>query len=180
MDALKAIELRKSVRSYTEQPVSEDAIEKILKAANHAPAAGDFHISVILNRELLREINDKALDIMKHSGNAFLMERAALPGYQPLYGAPLLLLFSAPAENPYSMANVSNAATTAVIAATSLELGTCYAITPTLPLEQDKDLCARAGVPAGLKPLCGVLVGHQDGEKFASSRTERNNISYCR
>jgi len=180
MEAIKAIELRKSVRSYKKEAVAEEAIAIILKAANLAPTAGDFHISVILNAELLREINDKALDIMKHSGNAFLMERASLPGYQPLYGAPLLLLFSASAENPYSIANVSNAATTAVIAATSLELGTCYAITPTLPLEQDKDLRARAGVPAGLKALCGVLIGHPDGDRFATSRKERDNISYCR
>ena len=178
MDALTAIAMRRSVRSYKQDPIARDTIEKILQAANQAPSAGDFHISVITDPGLLREINDTALDIMKNSGTAFLLGRAALPGYQPLYGAPLLLLFSAPAENPYSMANVSNAATTAVIAATSLELGTCYAITPTLPLEGNKDLSERAGVPAGLKALCGVLFGVPDGEKFASPRKRSDNVSW--
>lgn len=180
MDAVRAIEARRSVRSYHGKAVEEDKIEILLNAANNAPKAGPFHISVVTNPDVLKEINDKALAGMKNSGNSFLVERAALPGYQPLYGAPLLLLFSAPEENIYSLANVSNAATSAIIAATSLGLGSCYAVTPTLPFAGDKTLAEKLGIPSGMKPMCGVLAGYADGNKFSAPRQEVPNISYCR
>ena len=178
MDALKALEVRKSVRSYQQRPVEAGKLDTLLKAANNAPKAGEFHITVVLNPEMLSEINDKALAIMKSSGNEFLMQRAALPGYQPLYGAPVLLIFSAPDANHYSKANVSNAATCAIIAATAMDLGSCYVVTPTMPLNEDAALARKVGVPEGLKPMCGVLVGYQDGEKFATIRTMEDNINY--
>lgn len=180
MDTLLAIKTRKSIRNYKSQAVEADKIETILKAANNAPKAGDFHISVILNADILGEINDKALEAMKNSGNDFLMSRAAIPGYQPLYGAPMLILFSASPENPYGMANVSNAATTASIAATALNLGSCYVVTPTLALNADSSLADKTGLPAGFKVMCGLLLGYAGEEKFATPKEEANNINYCR
>lgn len=180
MDALKALEIRKSVREYQAKPVEAEKLETILKAANNAPKAGEFQISVILNAGLLKEINDKALDCMKKSGNAFLMERAALPGYEPLYGAPVLLVFSAPPENPYSFANVSNAATSGIIAATALGLGSCYIVTPTLALNEEPSLVKKIGVPEGFSPLCCMIAGYAGGDKYASPKQVLNNINYCK
>jgi len=51
---------------------------------------------VIQNTGLRQRINDRALDAMVHSGNEFAQQRASLPGYQPIYGAPVLILLSAP------------------------------------------------------------------------------------
>lgn len=180
MDALKALEIRKSVREYQAKPVETEKLEAILKAANNAPKAGEFQISAVLNPDLLKEINDKALLCMKNSGNAFLMERAALPGYEPMYEAPLLLVFSAPPENPYSVANVSNAATSGIIAATALGLGSCYIVTPTLALNEDPALMKKIGVPEGFKPMCCMIAGYAGGDRFASPKQEMNNINYCK
>ncbi|MDL2286925.1 nitroreductase family protein, partial [Desulfococcaceae bacterium OttesenSCG-928-F15] len=170
MDTLQALEIRKSVREYQAKAVEAEKLESILKAANNAPKAGAFQVSVVLNPDLLKEINDKALLCMKKSGNAFLMERAAQPGYEPMYGAPVLLVFSAPPENPYSLANVSNAATSGIIAATALGLGSCYIITPTLALNEEPALCAKIGIPQGFRPMCCMLAGYAGGDKFASPK----------
>ena len=170
MNALETIAARKSVRSYKTTDVSDYQIDEITKAAGLAPNAGPFHITLVQESMALKEINDKALKAMKESGNDFLRERAALPGYQPLYGAPLLFIFSAPASNPYSLANVSNAATCASIAATALLLGSCYVITPTLALGADPALAERIGIPHGFTAMCGLLVGYSGDEDFASPR----------
>ena len=180
MDALQAIEQRKSVRRYAATPVEDGKLEAVLKAAGSAPKAGAFHIAVTLNPDLLREINDKTLAYMRNSGNAFLVSRANLPGYQPLYGAPVLLLFSAPAENPYGVANASNAATSAAIAATAVGLGSCYVGSPILSLAEERALFDKLPFPEGFRPLCGLLLGYGEGEAFAAPKEPFTNIAYCR
>lgn len=180
MDTFEAIKTRKSVRDYLTKNVEPDLLAAVLQAANSAPQAGEFHISVVQNAAIIKEINDKALSMMKASGNDFLMERANLPGYQPLYGAPLLLVFSAPQANPYSLANVSNAATTAGLAATALGLSSCYVVTPTLPLGAEAALAAKTGVPVGYQAMCGLLLGYAASDKFATASQPADNISYCK
>lgn len=59
MDAMEAILSRRSIRRYTTQPVSDETIEELLKAAMSAPSAGNeqpWHFVVIKERELLNEI----------------------------------------------------------------------------------------------------------------------------
>jgi nitroreductase len=177
METLKALALRKSVRSYKNQPVEQQKLDGILKAGNHAPNAGPFLITVIQNPDYLREINDAALTGMKNSGNEFLMQRAALPGYQPLYGAPYLILLSAPAEG-YGMANTSCAATNMTIAAADLGLGSCYVITPTLALDGKNTLSRKLNLPEGFVPMCGVLLGYAGDEGFPAERPAADNITY--
>ena len=59
MDALDVIMTRRSVRQFTDQPVDDDAIEKILKAAMSAPSARNeqpWHFVVINDRNILNKI----------------------------------------------------------------------------------------------------------------------------
>lgn len=178
MDAIKAIETRTSARSYAAKPLTQDQLNALVKAAQSAPKAGNFHISVITNGDLLTEINDKALTAMKNSDNDFLMGRAALPGYAPLYGAPLLLLFSAPPQEHYAAVNCACAATAAVIAASGMELGSCYVVTPTLALAANPQLNAKAQIPQGYQAMCGVLAGYKEGEKFTTDKQPLDNVTY--
>lgn len=178
MDAIKAIETRSSARSYAAQPLTQAQLDTLVKAAQSAPKAGNFHISVVTNAGLLAQIDAKALEAMQNSGNDFLMGRAALPGYRPLYNAPVLFLFSAPPQEPYGAANCAGAATAAAIAATALELGSCYVVTPTLALAADAELGQKAQIPAGYKAMCGLLAGYKEGEKFTTEKQPLNNVSY--
>lgn len=178
MDAIKAIETRKSTRSYVGTPIEQEKVKVLAMAANSAPKSGSFHVTIITNSDTLTDINDKALEAMKNSGNDFLMQRAALPGYQPMYGAPLLMILSGPDTG--SAASASCSATAITIAATALGLGSCYVVTPTLPLKADPGLATRAGIPQGNIPLCGVLAGYAQGDAFASSNhCVTDNITYC-
>lgn len=92
MNISEAIAKRKSVRAYLDKPVLIDNLKKIVEAGRWAPNAGPYQISVVRNAGLRQRINDRTHDAMVHSGNEFLQQRASLPGYQPLYGAPVLIL----------------------------------------------------------------------------------------
>ena len=59
MDAMDAILSRRSIRQYTAQPVSQEVLDALLKAAMSAPSAGNeqpWQFVVITNRQLLDEV----------------------------------------------------------------------------------------------------------------------------
>ncbi len=180
MNTLEAIRARKSVRSYKQSPVEAEKIEQLITAANNAPTTGTLHISVVENKNILKSLNDTVLSAMKNSGNDFLVGRASLEGYQPLYGAPVLLLFSAPEGAPYTEAAASCAAANITVAATELGLGSCYVISPLLGIKANPEFGKQIGIPEGFVPVCGVLAGYSGGDAFGTSRSTACSINYCK
>jgi nitroreductase len=160
-DFFSVIKARKSVRSYLPTPVEKDKLTKIAEAAYEAPSAGPLSIRIVTNAALITEINDKALATMKASGNEFLVSRASIPGYQPLYAAPAVIVIAGPASNAFGPVNAAAAATAAAFAATALGLGSVYAVTPTLAINAEPDLAKRVGLPEGATSYVGLLVGYE-------------------
>jgi FMN reductase [NAD(P)H] len=182
MDVSGAIAKRKSVRAYEDKPVPADVLKKIVEAGQWAPNAGPFQISVIQNVGLRQRINNRALDAMVHSDNEFARQRASLSGYEPLYGAPVLILLSAPADSPFGVANTALAAENMLLEATGLGLGSCYLVSPAGALNGDSnhDLARKAGVPDGYTMQCAVIVGYAASEnKFSlGDRNKKGTVNY--
>lgn len=182
MEVSEAILARKSVRAYLDKPVLTDHLERIIEAGRWAPNAGPFQISVIRDAALRQKINDRTLDAMVHSGNQFLQQRASLPGYQPLYGAPVLILLSGPADAPYSSINAALVAENMLLEATGRGYGSCFLVSPTLALngKDNRDLAQEAGIPANHALHCAVIVGYASAEnKFTvGDRTLRGSVNF--
>lgn len=59
MDVLEAILTRRSIRHFTSQPIPDDLVDQILRAAMNAPSAANaqpWHYVVINDRNLLEEV----------------------------------------------------------------------------------------------------------------------------
>ena len=182
MQILNAIYLRKSVRTYAPKTVETEKMEVIIKAGNLAPVFGRFHMTVIENQQLLQEINDITLDMMKHSGNEFLEKRAATEGYNPLYGASALIVLSAPKgndSNGFNMANVSCAAENMIIQATELGLGSCFVMGPMIAFA-NPELAKKVEILEGYTPLVGVLIGYPLEGLKGNKRNISNNVTYLK
>ena len=106
----------------------------------------------------------------------------SLPGYQPLYGAPVLILLSGPTDAPYSAFNAALAAENMLLEATGLGLGSCHMLSPTLALNgrDNRDLAQEAGIPEGYTLQCAVIVGYAAAEnKFTvGERTGKGSVNY--
>ncbi|OQY03670.1 MAG: nitroreductase [Desulfobacteraceae bacterium 4572_123] len=182
MTISEKITKRKSVRAYLDKPVLPDDLAKIIEAGRWAPNTGPFQISVIRDHGLRQQINDRTRNAMAHSGNDFLRERAALPGYQPLYDAPVLILLSGPVEDTFSTFNTALAAENMLLKATGLGLGSCFLLSPTLTLtgKDSHDLAQAAGIPDDYTLQCAVIVGYAAAEnKFtAGERTRKGSVNY--
>jgi FMN reductase [NAD(P)H] len=179
MDALEAIAKRKSVRSYKKDQISDKDLETILEAGKSGPGGGAYHISVIQKPELLKKINDMTKSAMLN-GNDFSKSRASIPGYEPLYGAPTMLLLSA--GDPNGIANTSCSAENMLVAATALGFGSCYLMSIRGAFAGDDGiaLAKECALPEGYSVNCAVIVGHKDGEAFASSAQKIRTVSYVK
>ncbi|KZX14545.1 nitroreductase family protein [Methanobrevibacter curvatus] len=182
MSVFEVIENRKSVRSYLDEEVNEEELKKIVETGKKAPQAGEFQITVIQNKNLIAKINDLALTGMKNSGNDFLVERASIEGYQPLYNAPVLVLLSAPEEG-HGDINTALASENIILAATELGYGTVYLVTPTLAFlgEEREGLLKELNLPNGFIPVNGIAIGKEGVETIQSPPAEDiDNINYVK
>lgn len=183
MNVFEVIANRKSVRSYKAEQISDEALTKIIDAGQWPPNAGPYQISVLQNSDFVKKLNDLTADGMRNSGNEFLMSRIALPGYQPLYGAPTVILLSAPANVPYSAMNTALAAENMILAATGLGLGSCFLFTPTLAFAGDRtgELAKEAGIPEDYTVYCAVIIGYPAGKAFsAPTREKKGSVNYVK
>ncbi len=74
MDVCDAIRSKRAVRSFTEQPLPEDAVHRILDAGRHAQSSKNsqpWHFIAVQKRETLEELS-KTGDFMGHVAGAAL------------------------------------------------------------------------------------------------------------
>ena len=184
MNTLEVIKNRKSVRTYTNDKVEEDKLEKILNAGNEAARAGDIYFTVITNKEVLSTVSEMSKNIMINSGNEFLENTAAIPGYDPIYNAPIMIVISTESTtNTERMAvNIANAACAGqnmLIAATYLGLGSCYTVVPTLALKVP-EIKSQAKINKELTPNCAILIGYSEDKTKHVERQDIENLNYCK
>jgi FMN reductase [NAD(P)H] len=182
MNISDSIAKRKSIRAYQDRPVPADDLDKIIEAGRWAPNAGPFHISVVRSAQVHQKINERTIHAMLLSGDAFLQEKASMPGGRPLYGAPVFILISGPAQDPLKGFNASLSAENMILQATELGLGSCFMLCPTLALNDgnNRDLRRAAGVPDGYVPQCCLVVGYVKDEGLSADeeRVPRGTVTY--
>ncbi len=179
MEAMEAILKRKSVRSYKQEAPTDEQLKALADAGLSGPGGGAVHLSVVQKADLIKRINDITKAAMLAS-EGFAKERASLPGYEPLYGAPVLMLFSAPDQN--GLANCACAAENVLIAATGLGLGSCFlmSIKSAFSGSEGPELLKQCGVPEGYTVCCGVIAGIGDGDKFSSANRKVRTVNYVK
>lgn len=176
MNIINSILKRKSVRAYQDKQIGSKDLAQVIEAGQWAPNAGDFRISVVRNAQLRQQINDLTKNAMLDSDNTRLQQRASLPGYQPLYGAPVLILLSGPKEADYSAINTALAAENMLLAASGLGLGACFLVSPrwALNVEQNRELAREVLIPDDYQLMCAVILGYAaDDDPFTAGQRQR-------
>lgn len=166
--ALENIHNRKSVRQYTSEPVSEEQVETLLRAAMAAPSAVNFQpwrFVVLNDREQLDTLAEH------------------LPYAKMLRQAPLAIvvcgetLWMGGNENPFWAQDCSAATQNLLLAAEAIGLGAVW--TAAYPDSERCSAISKAlGLPSTVQPLCVVPVGHPAGEDQPKDKWKPENIHY--
>jgi nitroreductase len=162
-----AIRLRRSVRDYTEEPVSHDLLHQLIRAAVDAPSAMNeqpWQFTVITNPDLLQTIAAEAKTSMLKSLPAgsqaeHFRQMLANDKFSIFYNAPSLVVISAPAQSPWSVVDCALAAQNLMLAASAAGLGTCWIGFAQQWLNTDGGR-RTINLPADQTAVAPLIVGH--------------------
>lgn len=150
------IKTRRSMRQFTDEPLSGDEVKLLLRAGLMAPSSKGLHsyeFVVVEDRQMLA-----ALSTCKQAGSDFLA------------GAPLAIVVLAdPSKSDVWIEDASVAATHILLQAEDLGLGACW-----IQLRERYSADGRSseqtvksllGLPDGLRAVCIACVGHKGMER---------------
>jgi len=170
MDALEAMLTRRSIRTYRDEPVSEEAIETLLRAAMAAPSAGNeqpWHFVVIRDRAVLDAIP------------------SAHPHAQMAAGAPLAIVVCGDERlakyEGFWVQDCAAATENLLLAAHASGLGAVWCgVYPS----EERVAAVRGllAVPEQITPFCLIVLGHPDeskgpGDRFDAARVHDDKFT---
>ncbi|MFP4310109.1 MAG: nitroreductase family protein [Desulfococcaceae bacterium] len=168
MDVFEAIHGRRSIRKYTDKPVSDADVKKILQAAMIAPSAGNqqpWQFVVVRDRDTLEKIKD-------------------VNPYAPMADhAPLGILVcgdvSLEKHPGFWVQDCSAAVQNLLLAVRGLGLGGVW--TGIYPLEERVNGFRELfGLPENVIPLAFVVIGHPAQESSVKDRYKEERVRWER
>lgn len=161
---LELIQARRSIRRYTDEPVSDADVQELLEAAMAAPSAS--------NRQPWEFI------VVRDAG---LRERLAVAHRYAYMAAqaPVVIVVLGDTASNHWVEDTSAATENLLLAATALGLG---AVWVGLYPAADREEYVRGvlAIPKGLRPLCLVPVGHPAEQKSPRTQFDPDKVHYER
>lgn len=153
---LNLVRTRRSMRKFTDEPLTPEQVEQLLRCALMAPSSKGkhaWHFIVVDDRETIAKLAE-----CKAVGSDFVA------------GAPLVIaVVGEPAESDVWIEDASVATTILLYAAEDLGLGACWVqIRERLSsagIPSEDIVCNLLGVPDNLRVLSMVAVGHKGMER---------------
>lgn len=152
---------RRSVRKYTDQEITQETLDVIMRCAIFAPSAVNaqpWEVRVIHNPEILKEINERwrKTTAPKDAESARDME------FSVLHHAPILIVIAGESKNPKARVDVGIMLQTILLSAHGLGLGTCPIgmLIPPLILPENKDIIKLLNIPDDYEVMGNIAMGY--------------------
>lgn len=180
-DLLGAMKKRRSIRSYEDRAVPEEAIAQILEAGRWAPSALNhqpLRYIIVTDRDLIEDLSRRTVACAARVARwlpllrlfvgalrdkelaAKLRERGASKSGDPIfYRAPLLILALADRSEYQAPTDLGCAAQNMMLEASSVGLGSCFIGFASL-LNSDRRSLRLLEVPVGFRILAGIVFGY--------------------
>jgi nitroreductase len=161
---IDALLQRRSIRKYTKEPVNEDIVHYILRAAMSAPSAGNerpWHFIMIKERASLDQITtfQPHSSMLKEAPMAILVcGDGSLEKYKGFW----------PLDCAAAMENM-------LLAACSKGLGSVWlGIYPVQ--ERVESMRKHMGLPSSITPFALMVLGHPNEEKLTNDRFDQTRV----
>ncbi len=179
MDVIEAIYSRRAIREYTDEVPAKQTIEKLIRAASHAPSAMNrqpWAFAVVRGRSRLQTISDRAKALILKSTAADLAlagfrDRLTDATFDIFYGAPVLIIICATSAEPGASEDCALAAQNLMLAAHAMNLGSCW-IGFARPWLNEKSAKTELGLPENYVPVAPVILGYPRGTPEVHPRRE--------
>jgi len=167
LDVLKAIKSRRSVRAFTNQPVSEKEVEKLIDAARWAPSAGNIQpwaFIVVRDPKVKRGLCEAA-------SNQTFIEKAPVVVVVCADTQQSSQRYGSRGANLYCLQDTAAATQNILLAAQAMGLASCWV--GAFKEERAKEVL---NTPSWLRPIAIIPIGHAAEEPRARPRKHLNEI----
>lgn len=151
MEVLEAIKGRRSIRSFTDEPVSEKDVKALIDVARHAPSAGNiqpWEFVIVRKPEIKRKLVLAALNqTFIEEAPVVIVVCADMGASGSGYGSR--------GETLYCLQDTAAATLSILLTAYSMGLGTCW-----VGAFREEEVKEVLGIPDGVRPVAMVPVGH--------------------
>ena len=175
---------RRSVRSYTNEPVSKEHVEAVLEAGVWAPTAmhrEPCKFIVIENKELIKYVSDETKILAKQTfpiyAKQFSTEADVI-----CYNAPMLILVCSEKDKQLAHMNLLDsvlAAQNMFLKAYELGLGTCYMGFIAL-LNSKPDVLKKIGIPDNCEMHVPLTLGHPKAKQGKGKRKDLDILKWIK
>ena len=183
MNTIEAILTRRSTRSYKPDAVETEKLQKIIDAGRHAPSGGNnqtCHFLVVQNPEVLNKLaalTESAFAKMEVTPETYSSLKMSINlskkgGYVFHYHAPVLIIVANQKNYGNNMADCAVAVENMLIAANSLDLGSCW-INQLHWLTEDAEILKylqELGLKENERVYASLVVGYAKSESGLPNR----------
>ena len=186
-DFFEVLRTRRTVRSFTTEPVSQQNLQELIDSAILAPTGMNLQpwaFSVVTRRDCMDEANAIVVGILRSpEAQQRMAERLKeivnAPGFDIFYRAPALIVISADRKVPGAFVDCQLAVENLFLAAHARGLGTCYM--GFLMLAADNpEVQKLLGIPEGFKIAAAAIVGHPDVRPEGPPQRNAARITWVR
>ena len=175
---------RRSVRCYTDDPVSKEQVEAVLEAGIWAPTAMNREpckFIVIENKELIKYVSDETKVLVKQMFPLYA-KRYSTEADLICYKAPVLILVCTEKDQQRANWNLLDSVLgteNMFLKAYELGLGTCYMGFVSL-LNSKPDVLKKIGIPENYEMMVPLILGHPKTKQGKGKRKKPDILKWIK
>jgi nitroreductase len=184
-ETIKTILSRRSVRSYSSEQIKNEELDLILKAGLYAPSAHNqqsWHFTVIQDKEVIDNLNKASKEAMLKQEYEYLRKFAEDETFNLFYNAPTVIFVAGEKANLAPHIDCAAAIQNMLIAAESLNIGTCWIglVTPLFKSERAQEFANLFGISESYELYFVVAVGYKAKENPQLVPRRENTVNYIK
>ena len=184
-ETINSIKNRRSTRVFLSGQIKEEELKVIIDAGLSAPSAHNqqsWHFTVVQNKEILDRLSNAAKEVGKSVDDAFIRQLANNEKFHAFYNAPTVVIVSGDKNGFMSEVNCAVATENMLIAAESLEIGSCWVgyVSYLLTSEKGDIYKKELRIPDTHQPYFAVALGYKKSERGNAPARKENTVSYIK
>jgi nitroreductase len=184
-ETLKNIRNRRSTRAFLPEQLKDMDTQAIIDAGIYAPSATNqqpWHFTVVQSKVMIDRLSVAFKEIARKSDNEYIRRFADNEKFHVFYNAPTVVLVSGDENNTYASVDCAAAVENMLIAAESLEIGSCWIglIAYLLNSEYGTEFVKELGIPAGFKQIHAVCLGYKKINITNAPARKENTVNYIK
>ncbi|HEY8891129.1 MAG TPA: nitroreductase family protein [Clostridium sp.] len=184
-ETLKNIRNRRSIRAFLPDQINGAHLTEIIDAGIYAPSATNkqpWHFTVVQRKDIIDRLSDAFKEIAAKSDNEYIRRFADNEKFHVFYNAPTVVLVSGDKSNQSAPVDCATAVENMLIAAESLEIGSCWVglIAYLLNSEEGAEFVKELEIPEGYRQIHAFCLGYKKIEITNAPARKENTVNYIK